>query len=55
MCELSSEGRDKWVPGEEGIHDRETTRSEGKGGALEEQNEKQLVRVRVEDGDWPRP
>lgn len=52
-CELSSGGRAKWVPGEESIHDRETARSEGKGGTLEEQNEKQPVRGRVGDRDWP--
>lgn len=54
-CELSPEERARWVPGEEGIHDRAMAytkaRSEGKGGTFEEQNEWQQVRVRMEDGD----
>lgn len=50
---LSSEGRAGWVPGEGGIHGRVTTqtRSEGKGGAFEEQTEGQQVRVGLGDGD----
>ena len=54
-CELSSEGRARWVPGEGGIRGRGTActeaQSEGKGGTFEEQNKRQQVRVGVEDGD----